>query len=88
MEAILFAETPTLGIRHQWMMRTKLRRRHETVETPFGPIRMKIGEREGGLNATPEYEDCRAAAEARKHRPPRRHHRREHRLGRAQSPEW
>jgi uncharacterized protein (TIGR00299 family) protein len=62
MEAILFAETPTLGIRQKWMMRAKLRRRQETVETPFGPIRVKVGEREGGLTATPEYEDCRVAA--------------------------
>lgn len=62
MEEILFAETTTFGIRHRTMERTKLRRRFETVATPFGDIRMKIGEREGVVTASPEFEDCRAAA--------------------------
>jgi uncharacterized protein (TIGR00299 family) protein len=62
-ERILFAETPTFGIRRHQVSRVKMRRRHEAVSTPFGAIRMKVGERGGVLTAGPEYEDCRAAAE-------------------------
>jgi len=63
LESVVFAETPTFGVRRTTMRRSKLRRRHETVQTPFGPIRMKIGEREGAATVSPEFEDCRAAAE-------------------------
>jgi len=63
LERLIFAETPTFGVRRHTVRRTKLRRRHETVSTPFGSIRMKIGESDGQLTATPEYEDCRMAAE-------------------------
>ena len=62
MEEILFRETPTLGIRRRTMQRTKLKRRIETVDTAFGVIRIKVGQREGTTTASPEYEDCRAAA--------------------------
>ena len=64
MERILFAETTTFGIRRQTVQRTKLRRRHEVVTTRFGELRIKVGERAGLVTASPEYEDCRAAAEA------------------------
>jgi len=64
MERIIFAETPTFGIRRQRMTRSILRRRFESVTTPFGTVRVKIGEGEGVQTAAPEYEDCRAAAEA------------------------
>jgi len=64
LEAVLFAETSTFGVRRATMWRSKLRRRHETVRTRFGAIRVKVGTREGVTTATPEYEDCRAAAEA------------------------
>jgi uncharacterized protein (DUF111 family) len=63
MEAVVFAETPTFGVRKHTVSRTKMQRRHETVTTPFGDIRIKIGERTGALTANPEYEDCSAAAQ-------------------------
>ena len=63
---IIFAETTTFGIRRHEVDRVKLVRRHETVSTPYGEIRIKIGVRKSGTTASPEYEDCRAAA--RKHR--------------------
>ena len=63
MERILFAETPTFGVRRHSAVRAKMRRRHETVITPFGEFRMKIGERNGVVTVTPEFEDCRAAAQ-------------------------
>ena len=62
MERILFAETTTFGVRRHAATRAKMRRRHETVGTAFGKVRMKIGERAGVVTASPEYEDCRAAA--------------------------
>lgn len=62
MERIIFTETPTLGIRRREVERTTMTRRVETVETPFGPIRVKSGEYAGVVTVGPEYEDCRAAA--------------------------
>ena len=39
------------------------RARMRAVETPFGPVRVKVGTREGKLvTASPEYEDCRRIA--------------------------
>lgn len=67
LEEIFFRQTPTLGVRRRLCARSKLLRRHVTVETRFGPIRIKLGEvsAEGPvLSASPEYADCAAAAEA------------------------
>ncbi|MCP4591102.1 MAG: nickel pincer cofactor biosynthesis protein LarC [bacterium] len=62
---IVFRETTTLGIRSNAARRMKLDRRHDTVETPFGPLRVKVGTRAGvTYTACPEHEDCRQAAEA------------------------
>ena len=65
-ETILFQETTTLGIRRRIQQRTILNRRIESVETPYGPVRVKIawagdkdGSRTGPIsNVQPEYEDC------------------------------
>ncbi|MFQ5415045.1 MAG: nickel pincer cofactor biosynthesis protein LarC [Phycisphaerae bacterium] len=62
LERVVFAETPTLGIRRHSARRTKLPRRHETVATRFGDIRMKVGRRRDLVTAAPEFADCRAAA--------------------------
>ena len=64
-ERIIFSETTTFGIRRRLCQRAKLSRRHEIVETPYGPIRVKVG-RQGdeALTAAGEFEDCRRAAEA------------------------
>jgi uncharacterized protein (TIGR00299 family) protein len=63
MEALIFRETSTLGIRVRQERRKILARRHVPVSTEYGVIRMKIGTFEGEVaNAAPEYEDCRAAA--------------------------
>jgi pyridinium-3,5-bisthiocarboxylic acid mononucleotide nickel chelatase len=63
-EAILFRETPTFGIRRHDCDRTTLRREWRTVETPFGPARVKVGRWSGGTVRTPEYDDCRRLADA------------------------
>jgi molybdenum cofactor synthesis domain-containing protein len=60
---IIFAETTTFGIRYTTMQRLTLERRWETVETAYGPIRMKVGLWQGTeTTASPEYEDVKAAA--------------------------
>jgi len=62
-EQIILSETTTFGLRKRWFERTKLQRHFETVETPYGPVRMKIG-RQGDetLRACPEFADCESAA--------------------------
>lgn len=62
MERILFAETTTFGVRRHNVHRACLTHRHETVATAYGELRIKIGERDGIVTASPEYEDCKAAA--------------------------
>jgi len=61
--AALFAETTTLGVRRHPVEREALERREETVETPYGPVRVKVALRDGReLGAQPEYDDCLARA--------------------------
>ena len=64
-EQIIFAETTTLGIRRRMCTRSKLMRREQTVETPYGPVRIKIGS-DGSreVTARPEFSECLAAANA------------------------
>lgn len=62
-EQLLLRETPTLGVRLRQDRRVCLDRRHASVRTAFGTIRVKIGSTGGeDLNLAPEFEDCRAAA--------------------------
>jgi uncharacterized protein (DUF111 family) len=71
LEAILFRETATFGVRRYTALRSKLQREVVTVETPWGPVQAKRGRRGDGLEVvTPEYEDC--ARIAREHRVPLR----------------
>ncbi len=53
------AETTTLGVRWYPVERTELSREVLSVETAYGPVRVKVS-RDGGrvLGAQPEYEDC------------------------------
>lgn len=61
---ILFEETTTLGLRIHEARRLTLAREAVSVETPYGPVRVKVARSEGRvLNAAPEYEDCRRLAE-------------------------
>jgi uncharacterized protein (TIGR00299 family) protein len=63
LEDLLLLETPTLGVRRHRQHRSCLQRTHILLDTQYGRIRMKTGSRDGQvLNATPEFEDCRAAA--------------------------
>lgn len=63
-ERAMFVHSSTLGVRRQEVMRTSLAREQQTVNTPWGEVRVKIG-RLGGdvVNRAPEFEDCRALAQ-------------------------
>jgi hypothetical protein len=62
-QGIIFSETTTFGIRRRACQRSKLLRSQETVETAYGPIRIKVGRSGNGeVTASPEFEDCLAAA--------------------------
>src|SRR5262249_23705578 len=62
--AALLRETTTLGVRFHPVERTIAVRFTEDVDTEFGPITMKVGHLDRAeINAAPEYESCRAAAE-------------------------
>lgn len=55
---LIFSETTTLGIRRLPVQRHILERRTDTVQTPYGPIRVKIADIGGKQRVTPEYDDC------------------------------
>jgi hypothetical protein len=59
LEAVLFAETTTLGVRRIAVLRTVLAREPHEVVTPWGPIAGKISHLpDGSLRFAPEYEAC------------------------------
>jgi uncharacterized protein (TIGR00299 family) protein len=65
LEHLLFHESSTLGVRRREVQRDSLPRRIEAVETKFGKIRVKIATLPNGqARLTPEYDDCRQAAES------------------------
>ncbi|HET7755152.1 MAG TPA: nickel pincer cofactor biosynthesis protein LarC [Anaeromyxobacteraceae bacterium] len=62
----IVAETTTLGVRFHAVERVELARGWDTVETPHGAVRVKVGWLDGEpVVAHPEYDDC--AARAREH---------------------
>jgi uncharacterized protein (TIGR00299 family) protein len=58
LEAIVFRETGTFGIRRMRAERRKLQRAVVEVQTPWGPVKCKKGWRDGLTIFSPEYEDC------------------------------
>jgi uncharacterized protein (TIGR00299 family) protein len=65
LEAVLFRETATLGVRRYPVSRHKLKRQALDVETPFGPVRGKLGWLENRVPAfSPEFDDCARIATA------------------------
>lgn len=62
---LIFRGCTTFGVREYPVTRTVLARRHETVQTPYGPVRVKIGTWNGDdVTRAPEFEDCAQAAKA------------------------
>jgi pyridinium-3,5-bisthiocarboxylic acid mononucleotide nickel chelatase len=63
MTHLIFTETTTLGVRRRDEVRQILARRWQSVTTPWGDVRIKIGSMNGTVtNYAPEYEDCRRIA--------------------------
>lgn len=54
---LLFRHTTTLGVREQDVRRHTLSRRTETLETPYGPLRVKCAKGFGAEKRKPEFED-------------------------------
>ncbi len=65
MVRLLFLHTTTLGVRESRCSRYTLARSQETVETRYGPVRVKLSQGWGISREKPEYDDL--AALARKH---------------------
>jgi pyridinium-3,5-bisthiocarboxylic acid mononucleotide nickel chelatase len=64
LEAILFSETPTLGVRRSTVTRKVLARYTHEVQTPWGTIAGKVAYLpDGSRRFTPEYEACRELAD-------------------------
>lgn len=64
LEAILFRETATLGIRRWIASRHILPRQPQTADTPWGPVQGKrITLPDGREYFAPEYDDCRRVAQ-------------------------
>jgi uncharacterized protein (TIGR00299 family) protein len=63
---VLFSETPTLGVRRRAVERDVLGRELRTVETRYGPVRVKVALLDGvEVGAQPEHDDCLARARER-----------------------
>lgn len=66
-ESAFFQYSETIGLRRQVWERSKLERTEKTVESAFGPVRVKISSRSDGKSFQKyEYEDC--ARIAREHK--------------------
>jgi len=64
----ILLETTTLGVRYHEVDRHVMLRKTITVNTPYGKIRVKVGQHDTKERFAPEYEDC--ANQARQHQTP------------------
>ena len=64
MVRLIFKHTSTIGIRETLCRRYILKRREETVVTPYGSVRVKISEGYGTERIKAEYEDLAKIARA------------------------
>ncbi len=61
---LLFRHTSTLGVRETSVARHSLPRELQTVQTEYGPVRVKVATlSDGSHKASPEHDDCAARAE-------------------------
>jgi uncharacterized protein (TIGR00299 family) protein len=60
--AAMLAETTTIGVRRWTVARDVVPREEHTVDTEFGPVRVKLAHSPSGLRARAEFDDCRAIA--------------------------
>lgn len=62
---VVFRGSTTFGVRVRREQRYCLDREWKVAQTPFGNVRVKVGRYKGEVTAaSPEFEDCRLAAEA------------------------
>ena len=67
LRGILLRHTTTLGVREYQVSRYSVERHNETVQTPYGPVRIKVGKLpDGTVRVGPEHDDC--ALRASEHR--------------------
>ena len=60
---VLFTETTTIGVRTSPMARWKLTREKIVVDTPYGPVGVKVARQDDRiLNVAPEHRDCQRVA--------------------------
>ncbi len=60
---LLMRESGSLGVRYRLQERLVLPRSSDVLETPWGPVRIKLAQlSEGETHIKPEYEDCHAIA--------------------------
>jgi uncharacterized protein (TIGR00299 family) protein len=58
----MLSETTTIGVRRWTVTRDVLAREEHTIDTEFGPVRIKVVRAPSGIRARAEYDDCRAIA--------------------------
>jgi pyridinium-3,5-bisthiocarboxylic acid mononucleotide nickel chelatase len=64
LRALLLRNTSTLGVRETSVARHSLPREVQTVQTEYGPVRVKVATLpDGSRKASPEHDDCAARAE-------------------------
>ncbi len=60
---LLIQESSSLGVRYRLQNRYAASRTESTVDTPWGPVRVKLARLpSGGMRAKPEFDDCQAIA--------------------------
>jgi len=65
---LIFRQTTSFGVRMDRVERMKLERTFETVQTPYGPVSVKIGTLAGEtIQVSPEFESCKALSEKTGH---------------------
>lgn len=63
--AVMMRESTSIGVRSYEVSRQELERGFTQVETPYGCVELKVARGERGvINVAPEYESCRAVADA------------------------
>ena len=55
---VVLGETTSLGVRHYEVERRVLERSTLSVDTEFGPVRVKVARLNGRRRVAPEYDDC------------------------------
>jgi uncharacterized protein (TIGR00299 family) protein len=64
---VLLTETSTFGVRYYQVNRITLEREIQTIKTPYGLVKVKMGSLNGNrLKISPEYEDCKKIARREK----------------------